>query len=168
MLLTVLHTVYIRFKGVYMNEITLTLYNNSSGQNVVYKSKTQVGQSMTGQLIENVNMEHVVLHVPYFNDYSSVNYAYIPEFKRYYYVSIEVMNGGRLKLTMKSDALSSFWGNFQYSQCIAKRSTSNYNNQIRDDVIAFNSKPTIIRRKTTSKFTPSSSGGCYILTIGGK
>ncbi len=168
MLLTVLHTACTRFKGVYMNEITLTLYNNSSGQNVVYKNKTQVGQSMTGQLIENVNMEHVVLHVPYFNGYASVNYAYIPEFKRYYYVSLEVMNGGRLKLTMKSDALSSFWDSFQYSQCIAKRSTSNYNTDIKDDVLAFKSKPKIIRRNLNTGFTPTSTGGCYILTIGGK
>ena len=151
-----------------MNEITLTLYNNSSGQNVVYKRKTQVGQTMTGQLKENVNMEHVIIHVPYFNGYASVNYAYIPEFKRYYYVTIEVVNGGRLKLTMKSDALSSFWQYCSTSQCIAKRSTSNYNTDIKDNVVAFKPQPKIIRRKTSNKFTPSGSGGCYILTLGGK
>lgn len=151
-----------------MNEITLTLYNNSSGQNVVYKRKTQVGQTMTGQLKENVNMEHVVLHVPYFNGYASVNYAYIPEFKRYYYVSLEVVKGNQLKLTMKSDALSSFWQYYSNSQCVAKRSTSNYNTDIKDNVVAFKPQPTIIRRKTSSKFTPSGSGGCYILTLGGK
>ena len=169
MLLTVLHTACIHFRGYIMaNEITLTLYNNSSGQNVVYKSYSQKGNAMTGQLIENLNMENVIIHIPYFSDYASVNYAYIPEFKRYYYVTVEVMKGGRLKLTMKSDALSSFWASFNRSQCIAKRSTSNYNSQIKDDVIAFKSQPKIIRRKTSSAFTPSSSGGCYILTIGGK
>lgn len=149
-------------------ELSITLYNNSSGQNVVYKNKSQVGVTLTGQLKENVNMENVVVHIPYFSGYASVNYAYIPEFKRYYYAKVDVVNGGRLKLTLKSDGLSSFWGNFQYSNCIAKRSTSNYNDQIADNAVPFKSKPTIIRRKTSSKFTPSSTGGCYILTIGGK
>ena len=150
------------------NELTLTLYNNSSGQNVVYKGKAQVGLTMTGQLKENVNMENVVVHIPYFSNYANVNYAYIPEFKRYYYCKVDVINGGRLKLTMKSDALSSFWQYFNTSQCIAKRSTSNYNTDIADNVLAFKPQPKIIRRKTSSKFTPTSSGGCYILTLGGK
>ena len=150
------------------NEITLSLYNNASANNVVYKRITQIGNTLTGQLKENVAMTNVVIHIPYIENYVSVNYAYIPEFKRYYYVTIEVMNGERLKLTMKSDALSSFWNNYKTSQCIAKRSTSNYNPNIKDDVIAYKPQPVFIRRKTSAKFTPSSSGGCYILTIGGK
>ena len=150
------------------NEISLTLYNNSSANNVVYKRKTQIGNTLTGQLKENLEMSNVVIHIPYIENYAQVNYAYIPEFKRYYYTTIEVLNGGRLKLTMKSDALSSFWGNYKISQCIARRSSSNYNANIKDDVLAFKPQPVIIRRKTSAKFTPSSSGGCYILTIGGK
>ena len=150
------------------NEISLRLYSNSSANNVIYKRKTQIGSTLTGQLKENVEMSHVVIHIPYIDNYASVNYAYIPEFKRYYYVTVEVLNGGRLKLTMKSDALSSFWGYYRSSPCIAKRSTSNYNPNIKDDVLAFKPQPVIIRRKTSAKFTPSSSGGCYILTIGGK
>lgn len=150
-----------------MDEITLTLYNNKSAPNVVRKSFTQL-TSMTGQLIENLNMENVVIHIPYFANYASCNYAYIPEFKRYYNVHVEVMNGGRLQLTMKSDPLTSFWDKYKISPCVAKRSTSNYNTQIEDGVIAFECQPELFRSHTTSKFNPSSSGGCYILTIGGK
>lgn len=149
------------------DEITLTLYNNKSASNVVHKSFTQL-TSMSGQLIENINMENVVIHIPYFENYASCNYAYIPQFKRYYNAHVEVLNGGRLKLTMKSDPLTSFWGKYKNSPCIAKRSTSNYNTQIADNVIAFSCQPKLYRSHTTSKFTPSASGGCYILTIGGK
>ena len=150
-----------------MDEITLTLYNNASAPNVVSKVISQL-TSMTGQLKENVNMQSVVVHIPYFENYASCNYAYIPEFKRYYNVSIEVMNGGRLKLTMRSDVLMSFWDKCKNSQCIAKRSSSSTNPQIVDNVIAFKCQPTLYRGHSTSKFTPTSSGGCYILTIGGK
>lgn len=151
-----------------MNEITLTLYNNSSAPNVVYKSISQVGNTLTGQLKENLNMQNVVIHIPYIENYASINFAYIPEFKRYYNVSVEVLNGGRLKLTMRCDVLMSFWSKCNNSQCIAKRSSSSYNPQIVDNVIAFKCQPTLYRGHSTSKFTPSSSGGCYILTIGGK
>lgn len=150
-----------------MDEVTLNLYNNSSAPNVVIKSLTSLA-TLTGQLKENVNMENVVVHIPYFSDFASCNYARIEQFKRYYNVSIEVMNGNRLKLTMKSDPLSSFWDKYKNSKCIAKRSSSDINPQIVDNVIAFNCKPTLHRSHTTSGFSPSSSGGCYILTIGGK
>lgn len=143
------------------------LYNCSSAPNVVHKRKSVVA-TLNGTLKENTNRESVVLTIGHFENWSGVNYAYIPDFKRYYFVSIDVMNGLRLKLTMKSDALSSFWADYSNSQCIAKRSSSNYNPLLRDDVLAFKPQPIYIRNKTLSKFNPSSSGGCYILTLGGK
>lgn len=145
----------------------LTLYNSSSMPNVINKAKSFI-ETLNGDLKENVNRENVVVTIPYTSAYAQINYAYIPEFERYYFVSVDCINGQRLRLTMHSDALSSFWDKYKYSPCIAKRSSSNYNSAIRDDMIAFKPEPQIIRRKTTSKFTPSSSGGCYILTLAGK
>lgn len=145
----------------------IQLYNNASMPNVVNKQKTLL-RTLNGTLKEDVNREHVVVTIPYANDYSSINYAYIPEFKRFYFVSVENLKGVRLRLTMDSDALSSFWNNYKYSQCIAKRSSSNYNTDIKDDLLAFKPQPIYIRRKTSNKFTPSSSGYCYVLTLGGK
>lgn len=145
----------------------LTLYNSSSMPSVIYKQKTVI-ETLNGDLKENVNREHVVVTIPYTSAYARINYAYIPEFERYYFVSVDCINGERLRLTMHSDALSSFWDRYKYSPCIAKRSSSNYNPAIRDDMIAFKPEPTFIRRKTSAHFTPTSNGGCYILTIGGK
>ena len=145
----------------------ISLYNNASMPNVVYKQKTLL-RTLNGTLKEDVNREHVVVTVPYADDYASINYAYIPNFKRFYFVSVENLKGVRLRLTMDSDGLSSFWNNFKYSQCIAKRSSSNYNPDIKDDLLAFKPQPIYIRRKTSNKFTPSSSGYCYVLTLGGK
>lgn len=145
----------------------ITLYNSSSMPNVINKAKTVI-ETLQGDLKENVNRENVVVTIPYTSAYASINYAYIPEFERFYFVSVDCIDGQRLRLTMHSDALSSFWNRYKYSPCIAKRSSSNYNPAIRDDMIAFKPEPVIIRRKTSAKFTPSSSGGCYILTMAGK
>ena len=145
----------------------ISLYNNASAPNVVHKVKTLI-TTLNGTLKEDVNRESVTVTVPYHSDYASINYAYIPEFKRYYFVSVECLSGSRLRLKMSSDALSSFWANYKGSQCIAKRSSSAPNMDIPDELVHFKSQPVYIRRKTTSKFTPTSSGGCYILTIGGK
>lgn len=145
----------------------LTLYNSSSMPNVIDKAKTLI-ETLEGDLKENVNRENVVVTIPYTSAYARINYAYIPEFERYYFVSVDCIDGQRLRLTMHSDALSSFWDRYKYSPCIAKRSSSNYNPAIRDDMIAFKPEPVFIRRKTSAHFTPSSSGGCYILTMAGK
>ena len=149
------------------NELTLTLYNNSSAPNVVHKKLTQL-TSLSGDLKEDVNVENVVLHIPYFSTFASCNYAYIPEFKRYYYVKVDVISGERLKLTMRSDPLMSFYNSYCQSQCIARRSSSNYNFEIADNLLRYRPQPIYLRRKTGYGFTPSSSGGCYVLTIGGK
>ena len=147
--------------------MTLTLYNCSSAPNVVHKNKT-VLRTLNGTLKENTNRENVIMTIPYASDFSQINYAYIPDFNRYYYVSVDVLNGSRLKLTMKSDALSSFWNNYKGSPCIARRSSSSVNPNIEDKYKVFKPQPVYIRRHTAQKFTPTSSGGCYILTVGGK
>lgn len=147
--------------------ISLTLYNNRSMPNVVFKDKTTLA-TLTGEILENVNRERVTITIPYNANFASINYGYIPQFNRYYFVDVDMLTGGLLRLTMRSDALSSFWNNYKSSQCIARRSSSNYNPAIKDDLKVFKPQPIYNRRKTIAKFTPSSTGGCYILTVGGK
>lgn len=149
-----------------MADITLTLYNNTSAPNVVRKRITQL-HSLTGDLKESAELESVSITIPYVNDFANINYAYIPQFNRYYYVQVTVLNGELIKLDLTSDVLMSFWNSFRNSKCIAKRSSSNFNLMLPDDRLAFSPQPTYIRRKTASKFTPTSSGS-YVLTVGGK
>lgn len=147
--------------------ITVSFYNNFSANNVVNKSKTLI-TTMSGDLKENVDMENVVLIVPYFQNYASVNYAQIAEFKRFYYCKVEVMNGERLKISMTSDPISSFFNMYKNSPCIAKRNANAVNNDMVDKTVIWSPQPKIIHRKMGTAFTPSSSGDCYILTLGGK
>ena len=148
-------------------DMTIYLYNNYSNQNVVNKKKTLL-TTLVGDLKENVNMESIVVTIPYFPNYAQLNYCYIPEFARYYFCEVEVMNGRRLKISGTSDPLSSFWGTVKTSPCIAKRSATVVNKDIVDKTFVWSPQPKIIHRKMGTAFTPSSSGDCYVLTLGGK
>lgn len=145
----------------------IILYNNASAHNVVHKNKSQI-RNMTGEIKENCMMEKVTINVTYFADYYKCNYAYIPEFHRFYYINLAVIEGNMVRLIMKSDALSSFYDGYKNSKIIARRSSSSVNPNIPDNASPFKPQPKIIHRKTQFGFTPSSSGYCYVLTLGGK
>lgn len=144
----------------------ITLYNNFSAENVVHKTKTLL-TTLNGDLLENTNMERVVVTIPYNANYNLINYAYIPEFKRFYFVAVDVLVGQLLRLTMQSDPISSFYESYKKSQCIARRSSSNVNTDIVDNKLPFKPQPKFIFRKCGTAFTPTSSGNCYVLTLGG-
>lgn len=147
--------------------MTINLYNNSSANYVVHKQMSLL-TSLSGHLKENVNMERLVVTIPYFSNYSRCNYAYIPDFHRYYYVTVDVLSGQRLRLNMDSDPLTSFYDNYAGSQVIAKRSSSNYNENMVDNKLPFSPQPKYEFRQIGTSFTPSASGMHYILTLGGK
>lgn len=145
----------------------IILYNNSSAHNVVHKQKTQI-RVMNGEIKENCMMEKVTINITYFADYYRCNYAYIPDFHRYYYINVGLIEGSTVRLIMKSDALSSFYDGYKDSKVIAKRSSSDVNPNIVDTASPFKPEPKIVHRRTQFGFTPTSSGYCYVLTLGGK
>ena len=146
----------------------LRLYNTSSAHNVVHKNMTLLS-TLDGELKENCRMETVTLNVNYFEDYYRCNYAYIPEFHRYYYVNVALIEGAQIRLMMKSDPLTSFYDGYKNSKVIARRSTSNMNPNIPDNRVPFKPTPVIdYRRCGATKFTPSTNGYCYVLILGGK
>ena len=144
----------------------VTLMNTSSAHNVVHKQMTTL-KTMEGELKENCRMEEVVMNVTYFSDFYRCNYAYIPEFHRYYYCRVTLVEN-MIRVSMKSDALTSFYDGYKNSKVIARRSSSDMNPNIVDKSSPFKPQPKIIHRKTNIGFTPSSSGYCYVLTMGGK
>ena len=144
----------------------LQLYNNKSQPNKVYKSKTLI-DTLYGDVKENVNIENPTFTVPHFSGFDSVNYAYIPELGRYYFVNVEVLVGGLIKLTMKSDVISTFWGSFRGSPCIARRSSSAPDYRLIDNRVISLPNPEIVYRRTNCALTLSTSNN-YVLTVTGK
>lgn len=61
------------------------------------------------------------------------NYAYIPDFGRYYYLSPPVsVRNGLIEYTGRIDVLQSWYKDFMYSPMIAGRSDSTYNKYLPD------------------------------------
>lgn len=146
--------------------LTILTYNNYSDPKVVSKRKTQI-QSATCDFYGNFEIDNgdVIL-----NDQTSqnCNYVYIAQFKRYYFASPEVLHDGRLILHLKSDPLSSFWGDISKSPCVANRSASNYDPYLQDDFVSIKEKTNYSVRRLSGQFAPSQDGANhYVLTIGG-
>ena len=146
--------------------VTVRLYNNLSDPNVVRKTIQLVG-TKTCQITSSCSVDapEMLLDMT-----SSITfyYAYIEEFGRYYYCNVNIVNGNQILVSCNTDVLMSFWNSFSSSQCVAQRSTSHPNPDIEDELMPFKGQPTFVYRRSGFAFTPSSSGGCYILTVGGK
>lgn len=87
--------------------MTVTLYNCSSGSNVLNKSYSVVQTSITATAKGSINVDNPTLLL----NYSSMdfNYFYISEFGRYYNVtSRELAEGKHILVTGASDPLESF------------------------------------------------------------
>lgn len=145
---------------------SIITYNNYSDPKVVSKRKTQIQSAICDYYGDfEVNGGDVIL-----SDTTSknANYAYIAQFNRYYFASPEVLHDGRLVLHLKSDPLSSFWGDIKKSPCVANRSASNYDPYLQDDYVSVKEKTNYSVRRLSGSFAPSTSGSNhYVLTIGG-
>lgn len=87
--------------------MTVTLYNCSSGSNVLNKSYSVVQSSITATAKGSINVDNPTLLL----NYSSMdfNYFYISEFGRYYNVtSRDLTEGMHILVTGASDPLESF------------------------------------------------------------
>lgn len=144
----------------------LALYNCTSAQNVVHKNKTNV-RNVSGQLMEGTTIENPIITIEYFGSVN-FNYVYIGAFGRYYFIdNMEMDEGQNVTLHLSVDVLSSFWDRMKKSQCIALRSSSNYNKYLDDKEVVKLPTSRYIFRKLSTKFTPSDGAGNYVLTLGG-
>lgn len=147
--------------------ITVKLYQNHSDSNVVYKNISLISTNNC-QLTAGCTIDSPVLLLNMQSNIETFNYMYIPEFKRYYHITATILNGNQMQITGYTDVLMSFWNQFRNSQCVASRSTSHQNPELEDNLLPFKSQPKYIYRRSSFAFTPSSTSGSYILTVGGK
>lgn len=149
--------------------MTITLYKSPGERNLLNRSLTLVKTMSTIEATGEIDIENPTVLIDRDDNIIGFDYAYIPAFKRYYFLTgLNIVNGNQFSLDLTVDPLMSFKSQILNSQCVAKRSTSNINQELEDNQVAFKSTPKRINRKMTTGFVPSSSGGCYILTLGGK
>lgn len=148
--------------------ITVQLYNNLSDPTVVNKKITLV-DTVTCEITDSCELDDPVLLLDMDEtDLPKYNYCYIADFGRYYFCRPQIVNGNQMLISCESDPLKSFWEDISLSECVAERSSSHPNPDLVDDMLPFKPQPVYDVRQLSTGFTPSTSGGCYILTVGGK
>lgn len=146
----------------------IKFYNNISDNDDVKKSITHIA-TFDCDIYNDCSIYSPSIIVPMSDALINANYCRIEKFKRYYYITNQTIYSGDLvKIDLRCDVLMSFWNSFSKSKCIAKRSSSHQNPNIPDECDVYKPQSKFIRRKDRTSFTPTSTGGCYILTLGGK
>lgn len=88
--------------------MNVTLYNNSSENNVIGKNLTTV-KNLTCTLKDRSSIINPVLILETDSDIVNANYLYIPLWNRYYFInSIEALTGTRYVINAVVDVLQSF------------------------------------------------------------
>ena len=142
--------------------MTLKLYKNYSDKIVVDKSITQVGADISGTLREDCSIIDPVIAIEGLSD-MSVNYAYITEFGRYYYINNIVCKGNLFELQMHVDVLKSFAGGIRSNSAVIARQEKNYNLYLSDGVFKTEAIPHYEIRQFPSGF----SGYHFVLAVAG-
>lgn len=91
---------------------TMYIYNYTGDPRIVNKSlpSNTVNNTVNVYLSQNCDVMHPSVSIPYTDDLvQTFNYAYIPAWKRYYFVTgIQTDTGGKLWINMSIDVLKTY------------------------------------------------------------
>ena len=142
----------------------LNLYTNNSADNVVTKSITLL-TTMTGTLRENCSIVDPVITVENINNAKAAvcNYAFIPQFARYYFVRNITLSGKLWIISMHVDVLASFQTPLKSLDAVIARNENRYNLYLQDGFFKTYQNPHVSIKQFPAGFTNHS----YILAVAG-
>lgn len=144
------------------------LYTNTSDRNVVDKQLTQ-RFDLSILLKDSTIITDPTLILSYTDaqaeaSYKLVNYAYIPTFRRYYYVNnMRWVRNQIIELDCHVDVLMSFKTEIRSNQAVILRQENEYNLYLNDGVFKVYQNPVILTRKFPAGFTTPS----FVLAVAG-
>lgn len=112
--------------------IDIVFYNTNSERNVISKTITEIATySCTLKDVVNVVTPQIIITAQTI----SGNYAYIADFKRYYYItSIRTIRNGIWEITLECDVLMSYKTAILNTHVISGNAASNYNRLIKHSI----------------------------------
>lgn len=134
--------------------ITLYKYNKRINSTNDPSLDNVSGLEVTGKIINNCSIITPVVELEYggVNNVQDYNYAYIPKFKRYYFITNATFDNSKWLISLQCDVLASFRNSIMMSSQYVVRSSVNYNPYLVDDAY-----PTYIypnRRYSEKAITP--------------
>lgn len=141
------------------------LYRNNSENNKIGKSLTQL-TSVDGTLRERTSILNPTLEIND-NNVINANYAYIPDFRRFYYITdIESVKRELWGVSMKVDVLESFKSEIGNNEALIGRQQYNYNLYLKDDLLKFSSETFTLTKEFP--LNPLQNGnGCFLVMTNG-
>ena len=110
----------------------ITLYNNSSENNRLNKNLKQI-TTLSGSLKDKTDIINPIIDFS-ISDISEINYAYIPDFHRYYFIQDIVNNyNNQYTFYMHVDVLMSNMSSLLSCKGITNISTNQFNKYIQSD-----------------------------------
>lgn len=113
--------------------MTITLYKNLSESIVVNKNIQQIGV-VTGTLRSTSSILNPTLAIEWNENIQLVNYIYINEFERYYYVGdIVSLINGMWEINCRVDVLMTYRDNIKQLNAVIARQELSYNLYLEDN-----------------------------------
>lgn len=151
--------------------MNITLYNCTDDERKLNKTLTAV--KTTDAVLLNDGFSYLAPSLLLRGspaDFVGVNYAYIPDLGRYYYIrDITIEHADRVRLYLSVDVLMSWRTQILDLDVIALRSTNHGNQYIIDNKIQLQRKPFIITKRLTYSMFDSelldNNSCCYVVNI---
>ena len=143
----------------------IRLMTNNSADNVAEKDFTTI-DTLTGTLKGDTSITNPTIRINYDGALQDVNYFYIPQFQRYYFITdIKSVRSGIWDISGHCDVLTTAWKLSSLKQCmgITRKSQKNWNLDINDGSIKVYQNPLV----TTELFPSGFNTFNYVLAVAG-
>lgn len=142
---------------------SIQLMNNQEELNKISKNPAGV-MTVTGSLREETSIIDPVITIEYSGTLTNVNYMYIPEFHRYYFITqIESVRTGLWRIYAHCDVLKTYAQGILGCDCVVARNQNNFNLHLNDAYFKVYSNPRVQVLNFPQKF----SGESYVLVLKG-
>ena len=124
--------------------MNIVLYSNASEINAVDKNITEL-TTLAGTLREQSSIIDPIITISDIGDYiGSMNYAYIPEFNRYYFITnIESVRNNLWKVSFHVDVLFTYRAAIRANSAIIERNENEYDLKLNDGLFRTQQNPRI-------------------------
>ena len=143
---------------------SLILYQNISEYNAVNKTIREL-TTLTGTLREESSIIDPIITISDIDNYvGSMNYAYIPDFNRYYFITnIESVNSNLWRVSFHVDVLFTYRAQIKSNSAIIERNENQYDLKLNDGLFKTQQNPRIAQFPFPSGFNTWN----FVLAIAG-
>ena len=145
------------------------LYKTESASNVVDKKLTEVAHYTGVRLLDDTSILTPTIEVKestIIDDLWSINYFYIPKFKRYYFVTDAKATAGMFRISGRVDVLRSYKSEINISSQIITRQENLQDRYLHDSMIPISDKQEVQEVEFGETFDDSNS--LFILVTTGQ